>query len=126
MDQVGSKETFSSIPTDGAKCRYLICLAFEASVRRREPTRKREKGYSGGVSVASLMLKLAKRMEKIRKPIGIDKIAYLFYVGGFSFILEFLLDFWKDNPVMSAIESLLPYQRPILRYFFRDDISDKI
>ena len=34
--------------------------------------------------------------------------AYLFSVGGFSFILEFLLDFWKDDPVMLAIESLIP------------------
>ena len=72
---------------------------------------------------ASPILKLAKRMEKIRKTIGVDRIAYLFPVGGFSFILEFLLDFWKDNPVMSAIESLLPYQRLILRYFWRDNIS---
>ena len=72
---------------------------------------------------ASSMLKLAKRMEKIKNPIGVDRIAYLFLVGRFSFILEFL-DFWKDNPVMSAIEYLLPYQRLILLYFWRDNISD--
>ena len=117
-------ETFGSIPTDGTKCRYLIRLAFEASVRRCEPARKREKGYGGGVPAASSMLKLAKRMEKIRKPIGVDRIAYLFPMGGFSFILEILLDFWKDNPIMSGIESLIPYQRLILRYFWRDNISD--
>ena len=70
---------------------------------------KRENGYDDGVSVAPLMLKLAKRMEKIMKSIGVDRIAYLFSVGGFLFILEFLLDFWKDNPVMSTIESLIPY-----------------
>ena len=117
-------EIFGSIPTDGAKCRYLIRLAFGASVRRCEPARKREKRYGGGVPAASPMLKLDKRMEKIRKPIGIDRIAYLFPVGGFSFILEFLLDFWKDNSVMSAIESLIPYQRLIFHYFWRDNISD--
>ena len=78
------------------------------------------------------MLNLAKRMEKIKKPIGVDKIAYLFFFfffffcGGFSFIFEFLLNFWKDNPVMSAIESLIPYQKLILRYFWRDNISDQI
>ena len=52
---------------------------------------------------ASPILKLAKKMENIRKPIGVNRIAYLFFVGGFSFILEFLFYFWKDNPVMSAI-----------------------
>ena len=44
---------------------------------------KKEKGYGDGVPVTSLMNKLAKRMKKIRKPIGIDRIAYLFAVGGF-------------------------------------------
>ena len=44
---------------------------------------------------ASLMLKLAKRMEKIRKPIGIDRIAYLFSVGGFHLYLNFSLIFGK-------------------------------
>ena len=58
--------------------------------------KKVEKGYSSSVPVASPMLKLAKRMEKIRKSIG-EIIAYLFPMGVFSFILEFLLDFWKDN-----------------------------
>ena len=66
---------------------------------------------------ASPMLKLAKRIEKIRKPIGVNRIDYLFSMGGFSFILEFLLEFWKDNPVMSTVECLIPYQRPILRFF---------
>ena len=52
------------------------------------------------------------------------RITYLFLVGSFSFILEFLLDFWKDNFVMSAVESLLPYQRPILLYSWRDNVTD--
>ena len=43
----------------------------------------------------------------MRKKIGAVKIAYLFLVGSFYFILEFLLDFWKDNLVMSVVESLL-------------------
>ena len=37
------------------------------------------------------------------------RVAYLFLVGNFRFILEFLLDFCKDNLVMSVVESLLPY-----------------
>ena len=117
-------ETFCLIPTDDAKCQYLIHPSFGASAGQREPGRKREKGYRGGVLTASPMLKLAKMMEKIRKPIGVDRIAYFFPVGGFSFILEYLLDFWKDNHVISVIESLLPYQKPILRYFWRDNIFD--
>ena len=49
---------------------------------------KIEKGYGGGMSAASLMLKLAKIMEKIKKSISVDEIAYLFPVGGGgSFIL---------------------------------------
>ena len=32
-------ETFCSIPIDGAKCRYLVCLIFEASVEQREPAK---------------------------------------------------------------------------------------
>ena len=52
------------------------------------------------------------------------RIAYLFLVGSFSFILEFILDFWKYNLVMPAVESLIPYQRPILLYFWRDNVID--
>ena len=44
---------------------------------------KREKGYSGSVLVVSPMLKLTKMMETIEKPIGINKTANLFVVGGF-------------------------------------------
>ena len=87
---------------------------------------EKEKRDTVAVCTASSMLKLAKRMEKIRKPISVNRIAHLFSVGGFSFLLEFLLDFWKDNPVMSMVKSLLPYQRPILFFFFRDNITDKI
>ena len=69
-------ETFGSIPTEGAKCRYLIRLAFEGSAGRREPARKSKKG--DGVSTTSSMLKLSKMMKKIREPIVVDIIAYLF------------------------------------------------
>ena len=75
-------ETFCLITTDGAKCWDLIRLAFRASMGRCEPARKREKGYDSSVSAASPMLKLAKRMEKVKKPIGIDGIVNLFPIGG--------------------------------------------
>ena len=78
------------------------------------------------MSAAYPMLKLAKMMEKIRKPIGADIVAYRFFVRVFSFIFEFLLNFWKANPIISPIEYLLPYPRPILRYFWKDNISNKI
>ena len=42
-------------------------------------------------------------MEKIKKPIGVDRNAYPFFYGGFFlFIFEFLLDLWKDNPIISS------------------------
>ena len=106
-----------------AICRYLNLLAFWTSAGRCEPARKREKGYDSVVPAASPMSKLAKKMEKIRKSIVYTELR-TFSLWGFFFILEFLLDFWKDNFVMSATESFLPYQRPILRYFWRDNISD--
>ena len=52
------------------------------------------------------------------------RVSYLFLVGNFRFILEFLFDFWKNNLVMSVIESLIPYERPILPYFLRDNVTD--
>ena len=70
------------------------------------------------------MLKLAKRMEKVGKKIDAVRIACLFLIGSFSFILEFFLYFLKDNLVMSAVESLLPYQRPIFLYFRRDNVTN--
>ena len=75
-------ETFCLIPTDDANCWYLTRLAFRASAGQRESAKKREKGYNNGVLAASLMLNLSKRMEKIRKPISVDRIAYLFLGGG--------------------------------------------
>ena len=52
------------------------------------------------------------------------RVAYLFLVGNFRFILEFLLNFWKDNLVMSAVESILSYHIPIIPYFWRDNVTD--
>ena len=45
--------------------------------------------------VAFPMLKLAKRMEKIRKPFGVDRITYLFLAGVFRLYLNFSLIFEK-------------------------------
>ena len=91
-------ETFGSIPTDGTKCRYLISLDFGASVGLRELAKKKKKG--DGVPIASPMLKLPKRMEKILKPIGVGRIAYLFSVGGFRLYLNFSLIF--GNIILSC------------------------
>ena len=35
-------ETFCLIPTDGAKFRYMVRLAFGASTGKREPTKKKK------------------------------------------------------------------------------------
>ena len=81
---------------------------------------KREKG--NGVPTASPMLKLAKRIKKIKRPIDVDKTTYLFLLerggggGGVLFIFEFFLDFWKDNPIISSdriSHSLLETNSPL-------------
>ena len=56
-------------------------------------------------------------MEKREKEVGWLGFHTLSLYGNFRFILEFLLDFFKDNLVISMVESLIPYQRPILPYF---------
>ena len=54
------------------------------------------------------------------------RIVYLSLVGSFCFILEFFLDSWKYNLGISVIESLIPYQRPILLDFLRDNITNLV
>ena len=114
-------------------------LAFGASVGLCEHAIKREKGYDCNVSAASPMLKLAKRMEKIRKPISVHRIAYLFSVGVFHIYLNFSLIFgkiilscWVYNlsflirdqffiifkGIISPIKFDFPYQRPIPLFRF--------
>ena len=65
-------------------------------------------------------------MEKMKKKVCAIKIAYLSLVGSFCFILEFLPNSWKDNLVILAIESLFPYQIPILLDFLRDNITNLV
>ena len=65
-------------------------------------------------------------MEKMKKKVCVDGIAYLSLVGSFCFILEFLFDSWKDNLVILAIESLIPYQKPILLDLLRDNITNLV
>ena len=62
----------------------------------------------------------------MKKKVCAVGIAYLSLMGSFCFILEFLLDSWKDNLVILVIESLLPYQRPILLDFLRDNITNLV
>ena len=44
------------------------------------------------------------------------RVAYLSYVGSLPFILEFLLDYRKDNLVIFVIRSFFPYQGVVLPY----------
>ena len=60
----------------------------------------------------------------MKKKVRVVRIAYLSLMGSLCFILEFLLDSWKDNLVILAIKSLFPYQRPILFDFWRDNIAN--
>ena len=68
------------------------------------------------MSAASSMIKSAKRVEKRKKGVFTVGIAYLSLVGSLHFILEFLLDYRKDNLVIMVIKSLFPYQGLILPY----------
>ena len=54
------------------------------------------------------------------------RVAYLSLVGSFCFILRFLLDSWKDNLVILAIESLFPYERLILLDSCRNNITNLV
>ena len=71
---------------------------------------------NGGVPIASPMIKLVTRMEKIEKKAYVVKIAYLFFVGSFYFIFEFPFHSWKDNLVISVIKYFFPYGGLILPY----------
>ena len=64
---------------------------------------QKERGLGDGVPTASPMIKSVKRMEKMEKKLCDVRIMYISLVGSFYFILEFLLDSWKDNLVISAI-----------------------
>ena len=63
-------------------------------------------------------------MKKMKELVCAVRIAYLSLVGGFCFISRSLRDFWKDNHVIFAIESLFQYQRPILFDSWRDNITN--
>ena len=116
-------ETFCSIPTSGTNCQYLVRLTSEASAIWYKPTKN--KGSNGDVSVISPMLKLAKDGEE-GKGSKTVRVAYLSLVGSFCFIFEFLLYSWKYNLMHFVVESLLPYQRPILLDFWRDNITNLV
>ena len=92
-------ETFCLIPTDGAKCRYMVRLAFGASTGKCEPTKKkkkkREKGYRGGVPAASPMLKLAKKDGEDQEANWCRQNCVPFPYGVFCLYLNFSLIFGK-------------------------------
>ena len=64
--------------------------------------------------------------KKKKKEVGQLGFSYLSLMGSFCFILEFLLDSWKDNFVILVVESLIPYHRPILLDFWRDNITNLV
>ena len=66
------------------------------------------------MATASPMIKSAKRVEKRKKRVYTDGVAYISLLGNLCFIHEFLLDYKKDNLVILVIRSLFPYQRLVL------------
>ena len=69
------------------------------------------------MSAASPMIKSSNMVEKRKKGVCTVKIAYLSLVGSLHFILEFLLDYKRDNFVILVIRYLFPYQGLILLYY---------
>ena len=69
-----------------------------------------QKGHSDGSgTVVSLMIKVAKIWKRARRKFAQLEL-HTFPLGGiFFFILEFLLDFRKDNIVILVIRYLFPY-----------------
>ena len=61
-------------------------------------------------------------MEKMKKKVFAVRIAYLSPVGSLCFFF-FTLDFKeKDNFIIFMTKSLFPSQRPILLYFWEDNL----
>ena len=81
----------------------------------------KKKGSDGGVSTASPMIKLAKRIEKKEQEVPQLGLRTLPSLGSSYFILEFVFDFRKENLVI-LVMSLFPYQRPILLDFWKDNL----
>ena len=68
------------------------------------------------MSIASPMIKSAKGMKKKRKRISAIGVAYRSLERCFCFILEFLLDFRKDNLMILVIRYFFPYKGLVLHY----------
>ena len=62
------------------------------------------------------MIKSGKGVEKRNKGVGAVGVAYLYFVESLCFILEFLLDYRKDNLVILLIRFIFPYQGLVLSY----------
>ena len=94
-------------------CCYLDRLTSEALAAQRKPTKK-----GGPATVCRPLLQCLSQQNDGGEEEGSSSvmIAYLFLVGSLCFILEFLLDFWKDNLIILVIKSFFPYQRSILSY----------
>ena len=61
-------------------------------------------------------------MEKKKKEVRQLGLHTFPLEGSFCFILEFVLDFRKDNLMILVIRSLFPHQRPILLDFWNDNL----
>ena len=61
-------------------------------------------------------------MKKMKKKVYAVRIAYLLSWEGSCLILEFVLDFRKDNIMILVNKSLFPYRIPILLDFWKDNL----
>ena len=80
----------------------------------------KKKGFGGGVSTASPMIKSAKGRRRERRELGRRRERRGGGggggVGSLCFIFEFLLDFRKYNLVILVIRFIFPYQGLVRSY----------
>ena len=75
-----------------------------------------KRGFGGGVSAASPLIKSKKWVKKRKKGVSVVGVAYFPSGGSLCFIFEFLFYFRKYNHVILVIRSLFPYQGLVLPY----------
>ena len=100
----------------GSLDRQVVGILFVCSPEHELRNVNLQKGHSDGRGpTASPMVKLAKGWRRARREFTQSELP--FHRGeSVCFILEFLLDYRKDNLVILVIRYLFPYQGPILPY----------
>ena len=84
-------ETFCSVPTDDARCQYLVRLTSGASTTWYKPAKKKKNDPTTMCRPPLRCLSQPKNGEEEEGSTTV-RVTYLSLGGSFYFILEFLLD----------------------------------